>query len=349
MILAASLHERSLPLRRPLVTGRFTLSARDLVFLELRDRETNLTGWGEAAPLPAFGTESLDACRATLAHLASALNRGALPEELLASMLHPAARMALDLAWRDLQARAASLSLAACLGAPSVRDAVPVNALLAAVPTETLKAEARAAVDFGYTCLKMKIGARDGDEDLRRVQAVRTAVGPDILLRLDANGAWNLDEARRMVDRLESVHPEYVEQPVLDTEELLRLSESSPLPLAADESASSPEAIEVLVNEGRFSAIILKPMVLGGLDRALVAAAHASRAGMDVVVTSLLDSALARTACAHLAAGLTSSRHHGLATGDLFTEDLPGPCVDRGVLPLSSAPGIGVTLSPPHS
>jgi L-alanine-DL-glutamate epimerase-like enolase superfamily enzyme len=214
---------------------------------------------------------------------------------------------------------------------------IPASALLAAQGMPELAREARDAAAEGFSTLKLKVGL---DDDFARAAVVRDAVGPAVKLRLDANGAWTREQALRLLGELSPLGIELCEQP---TEDLVGLRDASPVPIAADEMvAGDPEAALA-----RAHAIVLKPMLLGGLLPALRLGRRARALGLRIIVTSSLEGAIGRAGAAHLAAALLALGPQpaaGLATGRLLADDL---CEDtlaprRGVVHLANSPGLGL-------
>jgi o-succinylbenzoate synthase len=310
-----------LRLSRPLHTARGVYTVRE-GFVVLA-RQGGLTGRGEAAPLPEHGTETLAECldelrRATLTRLPKA----------------PAARHAVELALLDLRAQREGIPLAVLLD-PRAKREVPTGALLSALTMPELAREAQRAAADGFGTLKLKVGHGD---DFARAAVVRDAVGPNVKLRLDANGAWSQAEALRRLEELAPLGIELCEQPTAD---LIGLR--GKVRIAADELVARDfeAALE------RAEVIVLKPMVLGGLLPALALARAAMRRGRQVIVTTSLDGAIARAGAAHLAAAVLAEGEQpaaGLATGTMLAEDL---CEDAlaprgGVVRITEAAGLGL-------
>jgi o-succinylbenzoate synthase len=346
-----------LRLREPLETAHGTVSEREGFLLALFP-DDGTVGFGEATPLPGFGAESVASCAAAFEAIAKRIlgrDPRALGERLddveASAPLAPAARAAADAALHDLAAQIEDRSVAAMLAGVrrAPRQRIPVNALLSGPTATEVEAQARRAVAEGFATLKLKVGL-DPEGDLARVAAAKRACGPATRIRIDANGAWSEDEARRILERLVRFDLEWVEQPVPahDLAAFARLRRASPVPLAADESASSEDAARRVLAGGCADVLVLKPSVLGGLRTARRIALAAQRAGIDVVVTSLLDSGLGIAAATHLAASLPGHRYAaGLATQGLLVEDLIDPLdVTDGSLQLPPGSGFGVAPCP---
>ena len=302
-----------LRLGRPLRTARGAMHHRDGFVVLIHDG--GLVGRGEAAP---FGDaqECFEDLRRDSPRTAAA--RHAIEEALL-----------------DLRAQREGVPLARLLD-PLAADTVSVSALLSAETMPDLARDAQRAVAEGFGTLKLKVGLLD---DFARAAVVRDAVGPRVKLRIDANGAWCRDDALARLRELAPLDIELCEQP---TEALTDLRES-PIAIAADELvASDPDAALE-----RADVVVLKPMLLGGLSRALQIGQRAIERGLKVVVTTSLDGAIARAGAAHLAAALLARGPQpaaGLATGRLLADDL---CTDTlaprgGVIRIPAAPGLGL-------
>jgi o-succinylbenzoate synthase len=225
-----------------------------------------------------------------------------------------------------------------------------VSALIAATHAEDAARHARQAVSRGFGALKLKVGLGDVEEDVRRAAAVRAAAGPEVELRLDANGAWDEAGALEALERLAPLEPAFVEQPVPahDLDALGRVREAAPVPVAADESVRDEARAQAILERKAADLLIVKPAALGGLQPAQHIAERALAAGVGVVVTGMLDSALGTAAALHLAAALPDPlRAAGLAADALFETDLaPLPRVVAGRRGVPEGPGLGVAPRP---
>jgi len=297
-------------------------------------------GVGEATPLPGW-TESVRDCESALQDPPESWER--VDATLDDRPSTPAARHGYRLAVLDGAARGENRPLAALLAEraefPSPSDSVPVNATVGDGGVDATVAAAEAAVGAGFETMKLKVGARGLDADLDRVRAVRGAV--DATVRVDANGAWERETAATAVDAFASLGVEYVEQP-LPADELAALAKlrGRGVEIAVDESVGE-RGVDAVLDAGAADVAVLKPMALGGPDAAVDAAAQLLDAGVDPVVTTTIDGAVARAAAVHVAAAVPDVRACGLATRDLLTADLgpdPAPVVD-GAVAVPDGPG----------
>jgi o-succinylbenzoate synthase len=304
----------SLSLSTPLDTAAGTVDERRGFLVRLDIDGTR--GLGEATPLPGW-TESLDDCEAALRRVDDP--EAALDGDSLEGT--PAARHGISLAVLDARARAAGDPLYRHLGAETDVETVPVNATVGdREPNETAEAVAD-AVAAGFPAVKLKAGARSLPADIERIEAVRKRC-PDVELRADANGAWDHETAERALSAFADRDVSFVEQPLsardLSGHAALR---GGPVGIALDEGLHE-HGIDAVLDAEAADVIVIKPMVLGGVDRAVDVARRAIDAGMDVVVTTTIDGAVARAAAVHLAAALPSVRASGLATRCLLDGDI---------------------------
>lgn len=345
MISAVDLAPYRLPLRRPWRSARGEMGERRGWLV--RCGADGRTGYGDCAPLPVAGTEEPAAALVWLnAWRARALGR---PVDLALADLAgdtgpaPAARYAAECALADLAAQAAGLPLAIWL-APGADLAVPVNAALG--PLAELTRQDLAAAP-GYRVYKVKLGLGDLGAELAHLADLAEALPRGSAFRLDANGAWDLAEARRALTVLNGLPVESLEEPLGDPtpEALARLQAEAAFPLALDESLVRPgpawdpswDPAELPVRR-----LVLKPHALGGLGRTLDLARRAQAAGLEVVVTSLIESAAGLWPTLHLAAAIASPIPQGLATADWLGRDLgEAPRAEGGYIRVSPTPGTG--------
>ena len=208
------------------------------------------------------------------------------------------------------------------LGWPApIRDRIPVNVTVPAISGE--RARAIVLSSGGCTTAKIKV-AEPGQtvaQEIERLEAVRDALGPNGAIRIDANAAWDLDEALRRLPLLDRAAGglEYAEQPCASVADLASLRRQQSVPIAADESirrAADPMAVK---RAEAADMVVLKVQPLGGV-RACLELAEA--VGLPVVVSSALESSFGIAAGLALAGALPELNYAcGLATVHLLEQD----------------------------
>ena len=308
-----AIREQRLALRAPLRAAWGTLTERVLLEVYLDG------GRGEAAPLEPYDGVPLEACRAALEAYAEAvepLGEDATGVEVLQACRAvaelPQALAAVDMALWDRAGRRTGKPVAAMLTDRPL-DRVPVNA------TEGVQDAARAARE-GFRVIKVKAGLGD---DADRVRAARVA---GLEVRLDANGAWSVDEAADALAELAPLGIELAEEPVHGLADFRALRPRSPVPIALDETASEAGALAGDVAD----AVCLKVGASGGITPLLARATLARANGVDVYVASAHDGPLGVAAALHAAAALRIERPCGLATLGAFADVDPGGLVPEG-------------------
>lgn len=303
---------------------------------------TDPGGLGEATPLPGF-TESYERCDTALSEALSALESNDTSAALAAVRDRPAARNGLVTALLDRRAKRIDRPLYRELGGDESVASIPVQATIGDADATTTVEEVTDARREGFRTVKLKVGSGSIERDVDRVGAVRSAVGEDVAIRVDANGAWEYDGARHAIERLEAHRVSLVEQPLdpTDLEGHRRLRGA--IPIALDESVGVRTTDAILDAEAA-DVLVLKPMSLGGPDVARAVATRARRAGIGAVVSNTIDAAIGRTAAVHVAASLPERSVAGLATATLLESDLatdPAPVTD-GRIAVPNDPGLGI-------
>ena len=344
-----------LPFRQRFTTVHTAFTCREGAIVQL-STDTGVVGLGEASPLPQDGESVLWEIQATLISAKAALigkEFGEIETDLIQldrnRCTTAAVRCALDTAICDVLAQVKGISVAEFL-APCVSRTVNVNATIGVSTTiDAGQAAWQAWVD-GFRCVKLKVGlAHTLGEECERVAAVRAAVGPQMKLRLDANGAWSVEQAIRTIQALEAYDLEFIEQPVTpgNVEAMKRVREAVNTPIAADEDITSLDTARRILQYRAAQILVLKPMVIGGLRPTQRIMELVRAIGATVVVTTTLDTGVGAAAALHLAATLPpGSPACGLATSDLLTSDLliHPLVVSDGQMRLPERPGLGVEL-----
>lgn len=341
-IASAEVIPYALPFRKPYVTARGRLDRREMVLLRLRS-DDGLAGLGEAVPLSLRGGAPLARIVAELERLSE---RDSLDEAALrdaAAALSPPARCAALTALLDLRGRRAVAEHGE--GGDAERPPVRCNATLVAAEPAAVAADAERWAADGFSSFKLKVGAGD---DVGQVRAVRGALGPGARIRVDVNGAWDVETAKRSLAELEPLDVELVEQPVASLEEAAELVESTTIPIAADESVESVADAERAVGMGACDMAGVKLSKVGGPEEAIEIAEI-----LPCFLSSALDGPVGIAAAAQVAETLSQAAGpadpglaHGLATQRLFAATIAAvECELRGgMLSPPPGPGLGVEI-----
>jgi muconate cycloisomerase len=330
--------------------------------------DTGVEGYGEGVPREYVTGESPESL---VTHLAGTLwpamaGRGLpaltaerdlaaldamIPGSPIPGILAPhAARAALELAVVDVILRTQGMSLGSIL--PSRRRSVRYGAVVPAVSPDEARRAARRIRLIGFTDVKIKVGT---GEDLARVEAVRSTLGPGVTLRVDANGAWGLAEAADALQAVAAFDIAAAEQPLPrgDPSEWAKLRGLSPIPLVADESVVTRDDLEDFIAAGAADCVNVRVSKCGGLARSLAIARRAAEAGLRVQVGSQVgETAILSAAGRHLAAALPDVAFVEGSYGSLLlSEDVSADAVrfgHGGEARLLAGPGLGVRIVEPR-
>ncbi len=330
-ITAVRLYRYQLPFRQPLKLAGGTLTHRRGFLLEVQTRE-GASGWGEAAPFPGLNRETEAEVEASLRDVARRLPgwqsgiptwrlRSTLPS-LISSFWEqnplsvPSVAFAVETALLQAMAQIRGIPPEQ-IYSPRPHKRVRINALLVGSREEMLQ-QAQQHLDEGYTVFKVKIGRGAWEEEREFLEELAHHLPPGGLLRLDANRAWHLEEGLIKTRQIAHLPIEYLEEPLKNPEDLLPFLESSPLPIALDESL----LFRPLHHPG-IRAYVIKPGVHGGLWYCLSLMRRARQQRIFPVISSPFYSEvglwhlakLAAAAPARIAQGLDTARF--LATGVL--------------------------------
>jgi L-alanine-DL-glutamate epimerase-like enolase superfamily enzyme len=333
-----TIQRRMLRFRAALRTSYGAVAEREILELTIEGAD-GIPGRGEAAPLqpydgvsPARAAAALEAYRPII-EAGDALPGGALLDACRAADDLPQGLAAVDMALWDRAGRRAGRPVAQLLS-ELVLEQVLVNATIGAADRAGAAASAAAARQAGFRCVKLKVGIGD---DGGRVAAVRAALGPQVALRLDANGAWSVEQAVAAIEALAPAGLELVEEPVHGLGALRAVRERVAVRIAMDESAAEPGALA----SGAADAVCLKLARCGGISGLLACASLVRASGAEPYVASTFDGPLGIAAALHAAAALRIEAACGLATLDLFdVVDAHGLAVCDGAIAVPRGPGL---------
>lgn len=292
------------------------ISERCFAVLRLM-RSDGTTGEGEASPLPGYSPDSIAEVAEELKQLADAPVRVdplASPFELLATafashaLKQPSSTLALETALLDWLGRTRNEPLHRVLAGEVERRPIPIADLVMEPDPALWPRRVDGLLADGATHIKLKIGA-SLEEELASLRAIRAA-HPGLPLRLDANRRLSLGALRRHRALLEALDLELMEEPVAPEDWVAALD--LPLPFALDETLRDRELSARLLGTGRVRAVVLKPMVVGGLRASFELAELAASHGAEYLVSHSFDGPIGRAVTAELALALQTNLAAGL-------------------------------------
>ena len=253
-----------------------------------------------------------------------------------------AAKAAVDIALFDLLSKREKKPLYAFLGGS--RNKIMTDMTIGIESKETAVQKAEKHVKSGFKALKIKVGL-DVHEDIKRVSAIREAVGPSVQLRVDANQGYTVEQAIQFCEAMLSLDVVVVEQPVRaeDYAALKKVTQASEVPIMADECVKSVLDARKVAREGIADMINIKLMKSAGVNDAVMIDRLAAAADMGTMVGCMGEIQLSIAAGLHFA---LSSENVLLADLDshfnIVDDPTSGLTFEEGCLWAPNAPGLGI-------
>lgn len=319
-----------------------------------------VTGWGEATPIPAWTYETAESIVTTVdRYLAPAiLGRPAWDLDGVTTAFDrainrgftigaPLAKCAVDVALHDLLGRALGVSVGVLWGQRR-RETIQLGWIVSGQTAAEVADAVAEGSGLGYEAFKVKVGLHSEAEDAAVVRAVREAA-PDAALWVDANQAYTVDAALRMARRLADLDVTAFEQPLPanDVAGQRRLRETSPIPVALDESLRHPSDLATFVKLNAVDVAIAKVQRSGGLTLSRRLCGLAEDAGVRLMGSGLTDSDLGLAASLHLFAAYGIDTPVDLNGRQFLTSSYAtGATVEvkDGVARVPTGPGLGVEV-----
>jgi o-succinylbenzoate synthase len=276
--------------RAPVRTAHGVWPAREGVIVRLQ-AEDGRVGFGEAAPIPWFGTETVDQVETASQAFGNRIE--AANTEILGTL--PTLMNALNCARSQIAASSAASE------AQPVSRSLPVAALLPA--GRTVLEKIGPLTEAGFRTFKWKVGVGDLSDEVALLDDVLSQVPSGSKLRLDANGAWDRRKAERWLERCAERPIDFIEQPVAHdgrgTEDLLLgLAHDYPTPLALDESIATGAQVQQWLDRGWPGIFVIKASLLGDPAETL---SLLEKRNASVVFSSALETAVGAQAALRLA------------------------------------------------
>jgi L-alanine-DL-glutamate epimerase-like enolase superfamily enzyme len=342
-----------IPLTSPFRISIGELSAANDLLIRVHT-DQGVTGIGEACPFPPITGET-QATNAAAARTIRDMIKGKDPlaiDDLLrqiGAMVHsnPSTVAAYEMAFFDILGKVAGLPLFRLFG--GTKNVFETDITTGLDTLEAMRDEAKGHADKGYKTLKVKVGL-DPDEDYAHIEAIRSAVGPKVNIRIDANQGWSVPQAIYGLKKMAPLGIQFCEQPVVasDTAGLKTVRSESPVPIMADEAVFGPADAIKLIRAEACDTFNIKLMKAGGMLNSIRIAHIADAANMRCMVGCMLETRLGLTAAAHVVASQANIIYADLDGSADQTIDpiVDGITVQAGTLTLPEKPGLGCDVDP---
>jgi o-succinylbenzoate synthase len=324
-------------------TSRGAMQHHQVYYLKVSETgQESKYGIGECAPLPGLspghGPDFLQDLERQVKDMNSWLKYNEVVS--LASVIYrqelkknPALVFALETAWHDYLSPEEKVLFPGFFTAG--KEGLPINGLVWMGDKHFMQEQIRKKLEEGYRCLKLKIGGLDFDTELALLQAIRkTAGAADLTIRLDANGAFQPEQALPRLRQLAVYDIHSIEQPIRQgqREAMAALASESPIPIALDEELiglSDRAEKAALLAAIKPQYIILKPTLAGGMAASAEWIALAEESGIGWWITSALESNIGLNAVSQFTARYPVQMEQGLGTGQLYHNNIASPLMIR--------------------
>ncbi len=321
------IEKRTLHFKQPAGTSRGVYTTRKIWLVNLSDGER--LGVGECAPLPDLSCDAMEDGRyeEILGQFCQRLcETGEIDYEAMRD--YPSMLFGLEMAEAALrQAQGPLFDTAFSRG----EVGIPINGLVWMGNYDEMLQRMEEKLEKGFRCVKLKIGAIDFDRELDLIKRIRDRFSfHEVELRVDANGAFEFDEALYKLELLSQYNIHSIEQPIKKGQwaYMAELCRESPLPIALDEEligVNDPEIKCHMLNVIKPRYIVLKPSLHGGMMGCREWTDAAKEIGIGSWITSALESNIGLNAIAQFTSyvyGDDITMPQGLGTGQLFTDNI---------------------------
>jgi len=321
-------------------TSRGLMRDKNSWFVQINHSDSpGIIGIGECGPLPGLSIDAVpeyeDVLRSCLAKVAE-LHQPDL--SLIADIVppeFPSIRFGLETAFLDLAngGQRVIFDNSFIAGEP-----IPINGLVWIGDMDFMMNQINQKVALGFDCIKIKVGGLNFDRECDMLEYIRKRYfNKNITVRLDANGAFKLDDVLFRLDQLSKFNVHSIEQPIKPGQpEMEELCRKSPIPIAFDEELIGIHGTEEkrqLLESLRPAYIILKPTLHGGIISCREWIAIAESLGIGWWMTSALESNIGLNAICQLTAEYNITMHQGLGTGQIYDNNIESPLqVDKGMI-----------------
>lgn len=343
-----------IPFRRPHKISLGRTQGKEILAVQVKTNN-GIIGIGEAIAHPAFSGETLEGLRGAVNYLKECIiGENALHLNKINTLMDKrlygnyGAKAAIEMALFDITGKHFQVPLYDLLGG-RVREKLPLSRSVSQSDIEKDVDEVREFITEGYRIIKVKVGILSIKQDIERIETIRETVGPEVSLRADANQGWNVPDALKFIHEAEESKLDFIEQPIpkWNLDGLAYLRSKSPIPIMADEAATTEHDVLEIVKRRAADYISIKVIKCGGIMRARRIVSIADSAGIQCYLGSQIETSVGTSAGLHLALATNSFTHGGEIYGPrFFVEDIAKKPmrIEDGCIYPTNEPGLGVEL-----
>jgi o-succinylbenzoate synthase len=323
--------------KKPFISSAHNIIERNGFYLVITDKQGN-EGIGEISPLPGLSNENIIQTEEDINSLIKLFSVGEFelsnklwnnisPDRIIVPSVRfgfEQALFSLAVKQKDGFATQAHNSANNCV--------VEVNSVITLDDECEVINRVNTDISSGYKTIKLKVGRNNFNDDLRIIELVRKNFPEEINLRLDANGAWDIDTAYNYLQQLSPYNIQFIEDPCSHADCMTKLSKLSPIPIALDFPITSMDDLEMYIVNRTFKYLVVKPMITGSVFKLIEMIKLAETKNVNLIISSAFETAVGRSMLLFLASLTKHHYAHGLAVSEyLLNEIIDDPfCIYNG-------------------
>lgn len=307
-------------------TSTDKLKSRKVFIIELKD-ENGISFFGEAVPLPEFGSESFEDVEKELNELSQrdSFEIGNSLEEVFEQINSLSGLPTIQFALEQIFITAMLKQNNFLLSDFQYEKVINVNAVVGIESFISAQEKLKVIIDSDFKVIKLKTSDENFEELLNLLSWAIGELQAKVKFRIDPNQSWDVKKTILRSERLALLPVEYIEQPVKNFDDLVETSQKSSIPIAADESVRTLDDAQRLINNSKAKFLVIKPALFGGLGKIIQLMNLIENNDVKIVVSSAFESNIGRRHLALIASTINNNIAHGLATSEHL---LNQPCED---------------------
>jgi len=341
-----------LNLKRPFIVSYERYEDMPTLLIRI-ETKSGVVGWGEAVPDQHVTGETWESTFQIITNELTPLLINKSPFDI--SFIHklmnekiykvPSAKAAIDIALYDLMGKLTGQPIYKLIGGRAHKE-IQLPQEISLLSPEEMKQFAVKFSKEGFRDLKIKVGS-SADTDIERIKMISKSIPNHVSLRVDANQGWTKEEAIYVIENTADCNVKYYEQPVNaeDYKSLVHISNTTKANIMADESIHISSDLLKLIELGGADLVNIKLMKSGGIFPAIALSNLAESANIKCHVGSMVESAIATMAGAHLSVSQSIIKSNDMVGPLMFAEDVAQINLNNDIINLSDAPGLGIDVN----